>query len=81
MTRDVVRAPRDLPFREIAKPLSENDVTAVPVVDERDRPLGVVSEADLLRKSSGQAEPSGPTPIPRLEAWERAKAEARRPRS
>ncbi|MDX3633428.1 MULTISPECIES: CBS domain-containing protein [Streptomyces] len=75
MTRDVVRAPRDLPFKEIVKLLSENDVTAVPVVDERDRPLGVVSEADLLRKSSDQTDPSGLTPIPHLEAWERAKAE------
>ncbi|MFE3327054.1 CBS domain-containing protein [Streptomyces sp. NPDC059176] len=78
MTRDVVRAPRDMPFKEIVKLLAENDVTAVPVVDERDRPLGVVSEADLLRKTSDQADPSGLTPIPHLEAWERAKAEGAR---
>ncbi|WP_406382075.1 CBS domain-containing protein [Streptomyces sp. NBC_01618] len=78
MTRDVVRARRDLPFKEIVKLLAENDVTAVPVVDELDRPMGVVSEADLLRKSSDQADPSGLTPIPYLEAWERAKAEGAR---
>ncbi|MER5846353.1 CBS domain-containing protein [Streptomyces sp. NPDC002012] len=78
MTRDVVRARRDLPFKEIVKLLAENDVTAVPVVDELDRPMGVVSEADLLRKSSDQADPSGLTPIPHLEAWERAKAEGAR---
>ncbi|MFB7917154.1 CBS domain-containing protein [Streptomyces sp. NPDC056061] len=78
MTRDVVRARRDLPFKEIVKLLSENDVTAVPVVDELDRPLGVVSEADLLRKSSDQSDPSGLTPIPHIEAWERAKAEGAR---
>ncbi|MGW1092997.1 CBS domain-containing protein [Streptomyces sp. NPDC002596] len=75
MTREVVRAPRDLPFKEIVKLLAENDVTAVPVVDELDRPMGVVSEADLLRKSADQSDPSGRTPIPHLEAWERAKAE------
>ncbi|AWI27476.1 CBS domain-containing protein [Streptomyces sp. ICN441] len=75
MTRQVVRARRDLPFKEIVKLLAENDVTAVPVVDEQDRPMGVVSEADLLRKSADQEDPSGRMPIPRPEAWERAKAE------
>ncbi|MGW1043444.1 CBS domain-containing protein [Streptomyces sp. NPDC002547] len=78
MSRDVVRARRDTPFKELVRLLEENDVTAVPVVDELDRPLGVVSEADLLRKSADQADPSGRTPIPHLEAWERAKAEGSR---
>ncbi|SDN50595.1 BON domain-containing protein [Streptomyces sp. cf386] len=78
MTRDVVRARRDMPFKEIVRLLTENDVTAVPVVDDRDHPVGVVSEADLLRKSADQADPSGRTPVPRLEAWERAKAEGSR---
>ncbi|AZQ39459.1 CBS domain-containing protein [Streptomyces cyaneochromogenes] len=74
MTRDVVRARRDTPFKEIVELLARNDVTAVPVVDELDRPLGVVSEADLLRKCSAQADPSGHAPLPHPEAWERAKA-------
>ncbi|WKX69000.1 CBS domain-containing protein [Streptomyces sp. XD-27] len=78
MTRNVVRARRDMPFKEIVKLLAENDVTAVPVVDDLDRPMGVVSEADLLRKSSGQSDPSGRTAIPHLEAWEKAKAEGAR---
>ncbi|MFI8992570.1 CBS domain-containing protein [Streptomyces sp. NPDC053542] len=78
MTRRVVRARRDLPFKEIVRLLAENDVTAVPVVDDLDRPMGVVSEADLLRKCSGQSDPSGLEPIPHLEAWERAKAEGAR---
>ncbi|WP_149549243.1 CBS domain-containing protein [Streptomyces marokkonensis] len=78
MTRNVVRARRDMPFKEIVKLLGDNDVSAVPVVDELDRPMGVVSEADLLRKSTGQSDPSGRSPIPHLEAWERAKAEGTR---
>lgn len=78
MTRDVVRARRDMPFKEIVRLLTENDVTAVPVVDDREHPVGVVSEADLLRKSADQADPSGRTPVPHLEAWERAKAEGAR---
>lgn len=47
MTREVVRARPDMPFKEIVKLLAETDVTAVPVVDELDRPLGVVSDADV----------------------------------
>ncbi|MFS7873395.1 CBS domain-containing protein [Streptomyces asiaticus] len=78
MTRPVVQAPRDLPFKELVALLAESDVTAVPVVDGSGRPIGVVSEGDLLRKSSGQADPSGLLPVPHLEAWERAKAEGAR---
>ncbi|MGW7381735.1 CBS domain-containing protein [Streptomyces sp. NPDC054794] len=78
MTRDVVRARRDTSFKELVRLLAENDVTAVPVVDDLERPMGVVSEADLLRKSADQADPSGRTPVPHLEAWERAKAEGSR---
>ncbi|MFE4868234.1 CBS domain-containing protein [Streptomyces sp. NPDC056682] len=78
MTRQVVRARRDTPFKDIVKLLADNDVTAVPVVDDLDRPMGLVSEADLLRKCADQADPSGRTPIPHLEAWERAKAEGAR---
>ncbi|MET8613648.1 CBS domain-containing protein [Streptomyces misionensis] len=75
MTRDVVRARQDTPFKELARLLEENDITAVPVVDELDRPVGVVSEADLLRKSADQADPAGLSPVPHLEAEERARAE------
>ncbi|MEU8717443.1 CBS domain-containing protein [Streptomyces sp. NPDC048663] len=78
MTRPVVRARRDTEFKELVRLLAESDVTAVPVVDDLGRPVGVVSEADLLRKSADQADPSGLTPIPHLEAWERAKAEGSR---
>ncbi|MBX7553322.1 CBS domain-containing protein [Streptomyces sp. NPDC004232] len=78
MSRDVVRARRDTPFKELVRLLADNDVSALPVVDDLDRPVGVVSEADLLRKSADQADPSGRTPVPNLEAWERAKAEGSR---
>ncbi|MCK8437250.1 CBS domain-containing protein [Streptomyces sp. D2-8] len=78
MTRNVVRARRDTQFKEIVRLLTESDVTAAPVVDELDRPVGVVSEADLLRKSSAQTDPSGLAPVPHPEAWERAKAEGAR---
>ncbi|MFE2065797.1 CBS domain-containing protein [Streptomyces sp. NPDC059467] len=78
MTRDVVRARRDTSFKEIVRLLADNDVTAVPVVDELDHLLGVVSEADLLRKCSVRADPSSRTPAGHPEAWEKDKAEGSR---
>ncbi|MFD1310322.1 CBS domain-containing protein [Streptomyces kaempferi] len=40
----------DLTYREIARLLARERVGALPVVDEQDRILGVVSESDLLAK-------------------------------
>lgn len=59
MTHSVVRVRAQTPFKEVVKTLADHDITAVPVVDGDDRPLGVVSEADLLRKESAQPDPAG----------------------
>ncbi|KFG77325.1 CBS domain-containing protein [Streptomyces mutabilis] len=59
MSDAVVRVQPGTPFKEIAHLLQEYDITAVPVVDGEDRPVGVVSEADLLQKMWG-GEPGGP---------------------
>ncbi|MEU9482291.1 CBS domain-containing protein [Streptomyces decoyicus] len=50
MTPHAVVVQRGTPFKEIAHLLDEYDITAVPVLDEDERPVGVVSEADLLRR-------------------------------
>ncbi|MFJ2895442.1 CBS domain-containing protein [Streptomyces sp. NPDC087218] len=49
MTPTAVSVVPGTPFKEIARLLDEFDITAVCVVDEENRPLGVVSEADLVR--------------------------------
>ncbi|MFH8773680.1 CBS domain-containing protein [Streptomyces sp. NPDC017958] len=59
MTTAVVRVRPDTGFRDIAVQLAEHDVTAVPVVDDQDHPIGIVSEADLLRTQQSQSDPSG----------------------
>lgn len=59
MTHAVVRVRPDTPFKEIVKKLADHDITAVPVVDDEDHPVGVVSEADLLRRQAGLPEPAG----------------------
>ncbi|MFE1907789.1 CBS domain-containing protein [Streptomyces gardneri] len=48
MTDDVVTAVPAASFREVAKLLAEHDISGVPVVDEDDRVVGVVSGSDLL---------------------------------
>ncbi|MFF2406623.1 CBS domain-containing protein [Streptomyces sp. NPDC058092] len=50
MTPTVVGVQRGTTFKEIARVLDQFGVTAVPVVDENECPVGVVSEADLLRR-------------------------------
>jgi CBS domain-containing protein len=77
MTTSVVRVRRDANFKEIAKLLAEYDITAVPVVDDDDdRPVGVVSEADLLRKEAAQLDPTGLLPGLHPRPADRAKAGA-----
>jgi CBS domain-containing protein len=76
MTTAVIRVRRDTSFKEIAKLLAEHDITALPVVDDNDRPVGVVSEADLLRKEAGQSDPAGLLPAPHRWPADRAKVEA-----
>ncbi|GEC10434.1 hypothetical protein SSP24_80890 [Streptomyces spinoverrucosus] len=56
--------------------IAEHDITAVPVVDDQGRPIGVVSEADLLRKQESQADPGGHLAAAHLLPAERAKAHA-----
>ncbi|MGW7369810.1 CBS domain-containing protein [Streptomyces sp. NPDC054841] len=52
MTPQAVAVQRGTTFKEIARVLDEYDITAVPVVDDDEQPVGVVSEADLLRRQT-----------------------------
>ncbi|MET9436474.1 CBS domain-containing protein [Streptomyces sp. NPDC006551] len=58
MTPTAVAVQPGTPFKEIARLLDEYGITAVPVVDEAHRPIGVVSEADLLRRHTAKDGPS-----------------------
>ncbi|MFD5041823.1 CBS domain-containing protein [Streptomyces sp. NPDC058377] len=55
MTPAAVSVMRGTTFKEVARLLDEFDITAVCVVDESNRPLGVVSEADLVRRRAAGA--------------------------
>jgi len=56
MTTNVVSVRSEVPVREIAKLLLEKGISAVPVVDERGAPLGMVSEGDLLGRAAAERE-------------------------
>ncbi|MFJ9012126.1 CBS domain-containing protein [Streptomyces canus] len=59
MVGDVVTVGRDTPFKEVARLLGEHRISGLPVVDEDDHVLGVISETDLmLRQTLGAAVPS-----------------------
>ncbi|MFF4568192.1 CBS domain-containing protein [Streptomyces sp. NPDC001410] len=76
MTRDVVTVSPDTPFKEITSVLTTHGISAVPVADTRGAPMGLVSEADLLRKQAEQPDKYGEQEA--APAWpnERAKARA-----
>jgi CBS domain-containing protein len=76
MTTGVVHVGPHTPFKEIAKLLAAHDVTSVPVVDDQDRPLGLVSEADLLMHEVAAHDPAGLLPDAHLTTPERIRAGA-----
>jgi len=76
MTPAVVHVRPDTGFKEIAALLAEHDITSVPVVDDQDRPLGLVSEADLLLNEAAEEDPAGLLLTPHLSARDRARSQA-----
>ncbi|MFF8847894.1 CBS domain-containing protein [Streptomyces sp. NPDC015127] len=76
MTTAVVSVRPDTGFKDIVQHLAEHGIAAVPVVDDQARPIGVVSEADLLRKQESQADPGGHLAPAHVLSAERAKAHA-----
>lgn len=56
MTTSVVTVTPETNIRDIAKVLLERRISAVPVVDSRNRVVGVVSEGDLLHRVENHTE-------------------------
>ena len=51
MTRDAFVVGQDAPFAEVAKVFTDQRVGAVPVVDEADRLVGIISYVDVFRNA------------------------------
>ncbi|MFF5470767.1 CBS domain-containing protein [Streptomyces achromogenes] len=60
MTTDVVSASYGTPFKEVARLLADHRISGLPVVDEEERVLGVISENDLLARQAETPDPYGP---------------------
>jgi CBS domain-containing protein len=57
MTRDVRTVSPDTSLKDVAGTLGDQGISGLPVVDAEGRVLGVVSEADILRKEQGLGGP------------------------
>jgi CBS domain-containing protein len=76
MTRQVHVATPATPFKFLVRLLEENRISGVPVVDMHGKPLGVVSESDLLLKGQrAELEAVGGLLHPLRHREEREKAE------
>ncbi len=57
MTMDVVRVVYGTPFKEVARLLADHRISGMPVVDEEDRVIGVISETDLMAHQAATPDP------------------------
>ncbi|WP_217549764.1 CBS domain-containing protein [Streptomyces sp. GbtcB6] len=83
MTTDVVHAAYSTPFKEVARLLADHRISGLPVIDDDDKVIGVVSETDLMVRQAAAPGPYGEkhrTPLSQLTRGARkqaAKAQAR----
>lgn len=77
MTSDVVRAVYATPFKDVAALLAHHHISGLPVVDEDDKVIGVISETDLMIRQA-ERQDAGPKRLFRLSPGaRRAAAKAR----
>ncbi|MFE5921410.1 CBS domain-containing protein [Streptomyces sp. NPDC056468] len=60
MTGDVVRAEYGTPFKKVARLLADHRISGLPVVDEGDKVIGVISETDLMARQAVVPDPYEP---------------------
>jgi CBS domain-containing protein len=76
MTTDVITAPGHTPVAELVDLMSTHRVSAVPIVGDDDRVVGIVSQAGLLAKVAATG-PTGARPLRRGRAAKAAATSAR----
>ncbi|GAA3829273.1 CBS domain-containing protein [Streptomyces phyllanthi] len=57
MTREVVEARRETSFKNVARLLDQHRISGLPVVDDDDKVLGVISETDLIHGQVARSVP------------------------
>ncbi|MBE9182092.1 CBS domain-containing protein [Oculatella sp. LEGE 06141] len=58
MSRDLVTVSPDTPLGEAIKILAERRISGLPVVDQNDKLVGVISETDLMWQETGVTPPA-----------------------
>jgi CBS-domain-containing membrane protein len=78
MTREVMTVTEQTPFTEMVRLMAVHKISALPVLDDDGHVVGLVSEADLLRKEEYQDEQDEPSWLERHHQWvARGRAAAR----
>ncbi|MFJ1551698.1 CBS domain-containing protein [Streptomyces sp. NPDC088246] len=62
MTDEVVSVVPLTSFKEVAKLLAQHDISGLPVLDDEDRVVGVVSESDLVNRQAARHLVTGDAP-------------------
>jgi len=57
MTTDVVRAEYGTPFKKVARLLADHRISGLPVVDDDEKVVGVISETDLMIRQAETPDP------------------------
>ena len=52
MTKEVMSVKEEAPISEIAEIMSKNKIHALPVVDDENKVLGIITETDFFTKDS-----------------------------
>ena len=68
MATDVVTADKNMPYKQVARLLAEHGLSSVAVLSGGGRVLGVVSEADILRREERSFSRLG-AGLPRRTRW------------
>ncbi|MGW3652890.1 CBS domain-containing protein [Streptomyces sp. NPDC000878] len=55
MTHEVVEARRDTSFKDVLRLLDRHRISGLPVVDEDDKVVGVISETDLIHRQAARS--------------------------
>ncbi|GGT61549.1 CBS domain-containing protein [Streptomyces atratus] len=77
MTRAVATASPEASLKSVAWSLDYNNVSALPVVDTRHHPIGIISEADLLRRQTGLPDTEGRDQLRKAASVDRHTMDAR----
>ena len=75
MSRDVVTVTGDMTVRDLARLLSEEEITGAPVVDSHGEVVGVVSSSDILQLAGNAERFEGPARESDVEYYYRVETE------